>query len=84
MGGDDPRIALIADQAARIEGLSEALRRIEKWFGEFPETDRKWDDGTPVSYGACWGSNGERDFMREVARAALEGRQPCTMPWKAR
>jgi hypothetical protein len=49
-----------------------ALRRIEKWFGEFPETGRVWGDKTPMPYSACYGSNGERDFMRQIARDALE------------
>jgi hypothetical protein len=51
-----------------------ALRRIEKWFGEFPETGKFWDDAEerPMSYGACYGSNGERDYMRGIAREALK------------
>lgn len=58
----------------RIENdrLRSALQRIERWFGEFPETGKTWPEtGDPVSYGACYGSNGERDYMREVARKAL-------------
>lgn len=51
--------------------LEEALRRIEKWKGEFPDTGRTWDDGTPMSYSAVYGSNGERDYMRAIARRAL-------------
>jgi hypothetical protein len=44
---------------------------------EFPETGLFWsnDDGSesdrPMSYGAAWGSNGERDYMRSVARQTL-------------
>lgn len=30
-----------------------------------------WDDGTPTSYEAEFGSNGARDFMKEIARVAL-------------
>jgi hypothetical protein len=56
---------------ARLEELAGALERIERWFGEFPDTGRTWDDGSPMSYGAAFGSSGERDFMREIARAAL-------------
>ena len=48
-----------------------ALRRIERWFGEFPPTGQQWDDGSPMSYFACYGSNGERDYMRSVARDAI-------------
>lgn len=51
--------------------LVEALQRIERWFDEFPDTGQKWGDGSPVSYGAAFGSNGERDYMRAVARQAL-------------
>lgn len=51
-----------------------ALLRIHTWFGMFPETGQFWDteQKQPMSYAACYGSNGERDFMREVAREALE------------
>lgn len=68
----------LAEQAANIrlmaaaKAMFEALQRIEKWNGEFPDTGRTWDDGTPMSYFACHGSNGERDFMREIARAAID------------
>jgi hypothetical protein len=57
--------------------MFDALVRIEKWFGEFPPTGQFWvnEDGTPsrreVSYGACYGSNGERDYMRQIAREAI-------------
>lgn len=59
------------------ERLRAALTRIEKWFGEFPETGKFWDnaDGSisdrPMNYGAYYGSNGERDYMRAIARKAL-------------
>lgn len=49
-----------------------ALDKIAKWFGEFPETGRTWEgSGEPMSYGAVNGSNGERDFMRQIAREAM-------------
>jgi len=51
--------------------LVEALEKIERWFGEFPSTGEFWKDGTEISYAAQYGSNGERDFMRSIARAAL-------------
>ncbi|HXE63142.1 MAG TPA: hypothetical protein VN519_06350 [Bryobacteraceae bacterium] len=66
--------ALTAQPDPRVKGLVEALERIERWFGEFPPTGRTWDDkpgGEPMSYAAVNGSNGERDFMRGIARAAL-------------
>ena len=59
--------------SAENRRLRAALSKIAKWFGEFPDTEEKWPDGTPVSYGAAFGSNGERDFMRSVARDALAG-----------
>lgn len=57
--------------ASDSEAYRKALEIIEKWFGEFPDTESKWPDGSPMSYGALFGTNGERDFMREVARKAL-------------
>lgn len=55
--------------------LRAALERIARWHGEFPPTGRTWDDGSPMSYAACFGSNGERDYMRQIARVALEQTQ---------
>lgn len=49
--------------------MKAALQRIERWFGEFPDVNQ---DGKPVPYGIARGSNGERDFMREIAREALK------------
>lgn len=63
---------MIESQRNEIKRLRAALVRIEKWFGEFPPTDATWpESGNPVSYGAQFGSNGERDFMRGIARDAL-------------
>lgn len=63
-------------QELRIAELEKALKRIETWRGEFPDTGRQWDDGSPMSFGACFGSNGERDFMRQIATDALNGSEP--------
>lgn len=68
-------IAVTADEErdalrSRVEGLEKALRTIIEW-GPFPETGHHHPDGTPMSYGWCYGSNGERDYMRAIARAAL-------------
>jgi hypothetical protein len=57
---------------SQVRVLRAALERILKWQGEFPPTGRTWDDGTPMSYAACYGSNGERDFMRGIALEALD------------
>jgi hypothetical protein len=52
--------------------LREALEFIERWSHEsFPRTGRTWEDGSPMSYSAAFGSNGERDYMRGIARTAL-------------
>ena len=63
----------LAAAEARIAAKDFALAKIERWFGEFPATEEFWDKEKtrPMSYAACFGSNGERDFMRDVARSAL-------------
>jgi|ERR1017187_1890351 hypothetical protein len=63
--------ALIANLSNENNRYRAALERISKWFGEFPATGRAWDDGKPMSYSAAFGSNGERDFMRQIATDAL-------------
>jgi hypothetical protein len=60
------------------ERYRRALKRIEKWFGEFPPSGKFFPvttntELTPMSYGMAFGSNGERDYMRGVARDALDG-----------
>jgi|GEM_PF-3784566 len=51
--------------------LVEALRKVAEW--KLPETGRFWDDDKtrPLSYEAAYGSNGAREFIRGIARAAL-------------
>lgn len=52
--------------------LIEALQQIERWDG-FPGTGKTWpESGEPMSYGACFGRNGERNFMRLLAAKAVE------------
>ena len=67
-----PRI--VAHAAPDVSGLVEALATIRDWSA-FPETGKTWESGQPMSYGACFGSNGERDFMRKVAADALAAHQ---------
>ena len=57
----------------RAERMEAALRKIARWHKEFPPSGRTWEDGQPMSYGAAFGSNGERDYMRQVALNALTG-----------
>jgi hypothetical protein len=58
------------------EKMIRALEIIARW--QLPETGKFWEnqDGTlsdrPMSYEACWGSNGARDYIRGIARDALE------------
>lgn len=62
------------EAATTIERLRTALERIARWHGEFPESGHYWDEPEntkPMSYASCYGSNGERDYMRQIARDAL-------------
>lgn len=65
--------AFIVTACNSYTDLVKALEKIEKWCGEFPETGRFWDKEKtePMSYAAAFGSNGERDFMRAIARSAI-------------
>ena len=56
-----------------IEQLRAALSRIARWHGEFPATGKFYDNNRPISYEAAYGSNGQRDYMRQVAINALAG-----------
>lgn len=57
---------------AAVRARGKALETIEAW-SDFPETGKTWNDGTAMVYGVCYGSNGERDYMRGIAKKALEG-----------
>lgn len=65
--------------AAARDQMARALEQIERWDG-FPATGQTWEDGSPMSYSASYGSIGERDYMRGIARAALLTLHPeqCT------
>ena len=52
-----------------INTLQTALRTILAW--ELPATGKFHSNGEPMSYSYCWGANGERDYMRNVAQRAL-------------
>jgi len=61
---------------AGVAGMVAALHQIVRWDG-FPATGKTWpESGAPMSYSACNGSNGERDFMRQVAIDALSNLHP--------
>lgn len=51
--------------------LIQALEKIKRW--EMPETGKFWDNEKtePMSYAACYGSNGERDIVRFIASSAI-------------
>jgi hypothetical protein len=65
----------LSAKVKRLEGenkrLREALETVSMWM--LPRTGQHWPSGGEMSYGACHGSNGERDYMRRIADAALRG-----------
>lgn len=61
--------AMLTDYRKSNAQLLVLLNKIVNW--EMPVTDEFWDDGSPMSYGACYGSNGERDYIRLVANEAI-------------
>lgn len=82
-GFANPLAEALEQQAAQIEALRadaerlrSALEKIEAWHGAFPPTGKFHPEGGEMSFGWCFGSNGEREFMREIARAALRQEQP--------
>ena len=63
---EQDQLQLISDLIIKNRKYEAALKRIAKWFGEFPTCD----DG--YSYETNYGSNGARDYMRSVAEEALK------------
>ena len=61
----------IIEQQRTIRRMRLALERIAKWFGEFPAVEDSHNPGGVISYGYAYGTNGERDFMRKIAKEAL-------------
>lgn len=57
------------------QNLKQALVEIESWA--MPSTGKFWDNEKtrPTSYGTEYGSNGERDYIRSVARKAINDNQ---------
>jgi len=64
--GQPPIRALLAERDA----LREALTAIEQWEVPFVESR-----GEAVPMGVAYGSNGVRDYFRDIARAALAQEQ---------
>jgi hypothetical protein len=54
---------------ATVSAQAAALQTIVDW--QTPKTGKFHPDGNEMSYGWCYGSNGERDHFREIARATL-------------
>jgi hypothetical protein len=74
-----PHTGLCTECSAKRLGVNEfpgwqemraALEQIARWDG-FPRSGMFWESGHEMSYGAAYGSNGEREFMRNVAHTAL-------------
>ena len=55
---------------AECARLLTALGTVADW--DLPETGETWPSGGPVSFEAQYGSNGARDYMRAVARKAID------------
>jgi hypothetical protein len=64
MKGND-KMALTLEDENKF--LRNTLKFIEEW--NIPEVEYK---GEMVPYHNAWGSNGERDYIRAVARGALK------------
>ncbi len=77
---DGDALMAVTQHDQEVRGLVEALEQIQRWDG-FPPTGKTWEgSGEPVSFSVCYGSNGERDFMRNVANKALAAyRNPATV-----
>jgi hypothetical protein len=67
-----PKPGESAPPVEKVGELVKALKIIAEW--KLPETGQFWDDDKerPMSYGACYGSNGERDYMKMIASNALK------------
>ena len=66
---------LVGKSLKRVQLLESALYRIAKWHCEFPPSMRKDEYGNVMTFGEAFGSNGERDFMRNIAQDAIDGKE---------
>lgn len=66
---DAPKEPAAQGGVQEAQAMRAALTTIAAW--KLPATGETWDDGTPMSFGGAFGSNGERDYMRSVALNAL-------------
>ena len=82
---DDAESAILSSSAQRdraidaVEKLRDALLTIVAW-GPFPKTGDTWSNGAEMSCGSKYGSNGERDYMRNLARETLAATKPDLYP----
>jgi hypothetical protein len=61
---------IITQLQTKLDRYKTALIHIKNW--NFPPSGHKWESGLSMSYGAAFGSNGERDYMIGLAEKALE------------
>jgi hypothetical protein len=54
------------------ERLREALTKVRNW--ELPSTGKFWDkeETQPMSYEAAYGTNGSRDYFKQITESALQ------------
>lgn len=64
----DENAKLIAAAPAMLE----TLKKIANW--KLPETGRFWDNEQlePMSFETCYGSNGARDYIKDIANMAIK------------
>jgi hypothetical protein len=75
LSDDAPNNAIQEERAKLIAAapdLLEALQKIAKW--EMPPTGQFWDkeEKMPISYTAAYGSKGEMDFIKTIAKDAIK------------
>lgn len=65
------QLELLRQKQLQLQDLQHALDIISNW--KLPDTGKFWDaeQKNPMSYAAAYGSNGERDYMKDVAKIAI-------------